>query len=72
MKKKIVASALGVALLAGQSAAVTAAPVSRLAAPVEESEGVIGTAWIALIFAAVAAGVIVAIEEGEDDAPVSP
>ncbi len=81
MLKKIVASAVAAGLIAGHTAAM-AAPVAidssdRSAAALDGAEGLEGGSevWLILLFALVAAGIIVLIEGNEgdvDDLPASP
>lgn len=79
MIKKIIASVGAAGFLAAQSVAVVAAPVAdRTSSPVAESEELAGisTVWLTVLFAALAAGIIILIEEEEDGdidvLPVSP
>jgi len=72
--KKFLAATIGATLLAAQGVAAAEAPnlPNRTASPVGESEGAMSGALIALIFAAIGAGIIVAVEDSESDAPTSP
>lgn len=81
MFKKTIASAVAVGLLSASAVSAAAAPISaesaRTASPVAGSEELFGgNEWlIALIFALIAAGIIVLIEDGEGDVadlPASP
>lgn len=82
MLKKIITSTVAAALLAGHSAAATAAPVAfesadRAASPVTEAEEFAGGSELLLIlgFAAIAALIIFLVEDSEndfDDLPASP
>ena len=79
--KKFIASAVA-GTMTVTSVAVAAAPIAfqsatRTASPVADAEGMEGASeiWIAIIFALVAAGIIVLIENEEgdiDDLPASP
>lgn len=80
MLKKALASVVAAGLLTGQTvvavAATDAATPNRSASPVADTEQFAGgSALLIALFAALAVGLIVLIEEGEDDVddlPVSP
>lgn len=73
--KKLVSAFATVGLVLASSAAV-AAPQARVASTVSADEDLGGasTVWIVLLFAAIAAGLILVLEGGDEDPvlPVSP
>lgn len=78
MIKKIIGSTVLAGAVTLSSVAVTAAPIAfesadRTASPVGESEAAIDDAWLVVIFALLAAGIIVLITNGKgNDLPASP
>lgn len=77
MLKKTLASVVAAGLLTGQTVVAMAATPDRAAAPVGEADEFAGMSSAVLIglFAVLAAGLIILIEEEEndvDDLPVSP
>ena len=78
MIKKIIATTAVAGAVTLSSVAATAAPIAfesadRSASPVAESEAAMSNAWLVIIFALLAAGIIVLIENGNGNSlPASP
>ena len=78
MIKKIIATTAVAGAVTLSSVAATAAPIAfesadRSASPVAESEAAMSDAWLVIIFALLAAGIIVLIENGNGNSlPASP
>lgn len=79
MLKKIIATTVAAGLMVGHSAAATAAPIAadRAASPTGESENLKGMSGLVLVglFIAIAAAIILLVEENKDDIddlPASP
>ncbi|MES2699236.1 MAG: hypothetical protein V4647_06465 [Pseudomonadota bacterium] len=78
MIKKIIGSTVLAGAVTLSSVAATAAPIAfesadRTASPIGESEAAIDDAWLVVIFALLAAGIIVLITNGKgNDLPASP
>lgn len=78
MIKKIIASTAVAGAVTLSSVAATAAPIAlesvdRSASPVSDSEAAISDVWLVVLFAALAAGIIVLIENGNgNNLPTSP
>ena len=70
--KKIIAAAAAIALFTGTTASAQVA--SRAPAPVKQTEELGGafTIWPFLAFAIFAVGLILVVEDQEEEAPVSP
>ncbi len=80
MLKKIIASTVAAGLLAGNAVAASAAPIAfesanRAASPVASAEQMeeMSEAWLVLLFAAIAAAIILLVEGSEGtELPTSP
>lgn len=78
MIKKIIATTAVAGAVTLSSVAATAAPIAfesadRSASPVADSEAAISNAWLVILFALLAAGIIVLIENGNGNSlPASP
>jgi hypothetical protein len=78
MIKKIIATTAVAGAVTISSVAATAAPIAfesadRSASPVAESEAAMSQAWLVILFALLAAGIIVLVQNGSGNTlPASP